>query len=121
VRAPLALLAFAAGLCARAHAPARAPAYVGQSLPEALRLVCDVDHLAGLGAEANPLELGRKRTAWLGEHVANPDAIELLTLASVKGGREQASMFRACGAEEGIRACPLADSLEADETGALSP
>jgi hypothetical protein len=88
---------------------------------QALTMTCDVDRLGALGPEADPLALGRARSAWLAAHVESPDAIELLTLVSVKGASEQASMLRARAREAGLPRCALADALDADETGALSP
>jgi len=83
--------------------------------------MCEVDARAGLSAEEDPLAIGQKRTAWLGDHIDNPDGIEFRTLVSVKGPEDQAKMIRAKAAELGMKECPLADSIEATSAGGISP
>lgn len=100
---------------------AKAPPSAGQSFPAAVSMICDVDRLAGLAADADPLGTGSKRTAWIAEHVDNPDAIELRTLMSVKPPPEQAKMLRDRAKESGLARCALADALEKGDTGGLSP
>ncbi|MFT3767514.1 MAG: hypothetical protein QM820_18830 [Minicystis sp.] len=100
---------------------AKAPPATGQSFPQALTMICDVDRLAGLEGDADPLGSGPKRSAWLAEHVDNPDAIELKTLMSVKGPADQARMLREHAKEAGVTRCALADALEHSTTGGLSP
>jgi hypothetical protein len=115
-------LALALPLLAAACAPvpeAKAPS--GQTFPAAVSLICDVDHLAGLAGDADPLGAGAKRTAWIADHVDNPDAIELRTLMSVKGPADQARMLRDRAKEAGVARCALADALEKGDTGGLSP
>lgn len=126
MNARAAALVLAAPLLACAPAPRapapRAPAPPpSQSFAEALRLVCDVDRAAGLAPSDDPLALGRARSAWVAAHVENPDAIELVTIASVKGATEQASLLREKARYEGLGRCALADAVEADEAGALAP
>ena len=99
----------------------RAAEAPGQSFAVAVAMMCDVDRQAGLSAEADPLGVGAKRTAWITDKVDNPDAIELRTYLSVKGAAEQARMLRARASGCGVGACALADSLEKNETGGLSP
>lgn len=118
--AALAALPLLAAACGAVPA-AQAPPAGGQSFPQALTMICDVDRLAGVVAEADALGAGGKRTAWLSDHVDNPDAIELKTLMSVKGPPEQAKMLRARATEAGVTKCALADVLEKSELGGLSP
>ena len=119
--APLALLVLLVLVgCASQAAPPAAPE-TGQSFPEALKMVCNVDALAGLSDEQDPLTIGQARTAWITEHVENPDGIELRTLVSVKGAEEQAKTIREKAKEVGIEKCPLADSIENAGAGGLSP
>lgn len=113
-------LALALPACTSTPEP-RAPEPPGQSFPAAVAMMCDVDRQAGLSAEADPLGIGAKRTAWITEKVDNPDAIELRTLLSVKGATEQARMLRQHAKGCGVGSCALADSLEKNETGGLSP
>ncbi|MDI1479502.1 hypothetical protein [Polyangium sp. y55x31] len=104
----------------RAPEPA-APAQTGQTFADAVKLMCEVDQRAGLTAEEDPLAIGQQRTAWLADHIENPDGIEFRTLVSVKGPEEQAQMIRAKAKEIGMEKCPLADSIEATSAGGLSP
>jgi hypothetical protein len=116
------VLAIALPILAVACAPeAKAPQPSGQSLPEALTVMCDVDRLASIQSDADPLGAGAKRTAWVNEHVENPDGIELRTLMSVKGASEQAEMLRARAKAAGITRCALADALEKSGVGGLAP
>src|SRR4051794_16298893 len=77
----------------------------GQTFPAAFTMICDVDRLAGLTADADPLGAGAKRTAWISDHVDNPDAIELRTVLSVKGAGEQAKMLREQAKMLGVPRC----------------
>jgi hypothetical protein len=92
----------------------------GQTFPDAVAKICDVDRLARLGDD-DSLELGLERSAWITEHVDHPEAIEIRVLLSVKGAGEQAEMLRAQARKVGLRSCALADSLEQRGTGGLSP
>ncbi|KYF69800.1 hypothetical protein BE15_01790 [Sorangium cellulosum] len=100
---------------------AKTPASGGQTFPEAVAMMCDVDRLAGLDAEADPISVGQGRSAWLAEHVESPDGIELRTMLSVKGAAEQGGMLRDEARKVGLSRCALADALERDGTGGLSP
>jgi hypothetical protein len=100
---------------------AKTPETSGQSFPQALAMICDVDRLAGIEAAADPVAIGGKRTAWIAEKVDNPDAIELRTLLSVKGAQDQARMLREQAKALHVQSCALADSLEREGTGGLSP
>ena len=113
-------LAVALSACVATPGP-RAPEPPGQSFAAAVAMMCDVDRQAGLSADADPLGVGARRTAWITDKVDNPDAIELRTLLSVKGAAEQAQMLRARAKGCGVGACALADSLEKNEAGGLSP
>ena len=114
------LLVLSLPACASRPEP-QAPPSGGQTFPEAVAMMCDVDKLAGLSAEADPLGIGQSRTDWITQHVDNPDAIELRTLLSVKGATEQSGMLRDKAKQVGQKSCTLADSLEKEETGGLSP
>ncbi|WP_437523042.1 hypothetical protein WME79_33165 [Sorangium sp. So ce726] len=119
---PLLPLLLPAFLSACSSAPeAKAPAPGGQTFPEAVAMMCDVDRRAGLDPEADPISVGQMRSAWITEHVESPDGIELRTMLSVKGAAEQGAMLREEAKKAGLARCALADSLEADGTGGLSP
>ncbi|WP_437808443.1 hypothetical protein [Sorangium sp. So ce1078] len=119
---PLFRLLLLSFLSACGPAPeANAPAPGGQTLPEAVTMMCDVDRRAGLDPEADPISVGQMRSAWIAEHVTNPDGIELRTMLSVKGAAEQGAMLRAEAKKTGLARCALADTLEEDGTGGLSP
>jgi hypothetical protein len=92
-----------------------------RAFASALEKMCDVDRQAGLQADAEPLGVGAKRTAWITENVGNPDVIELRTLMSVKGAAEQATMLRARVKEAGLPGCALAETLARTGEGGLSP
>lgn len=121
LHALLALLPLTPLLACGPMPDAKAPAPTGQTFPQAVAMMCDVDKLAGTSADADPLGVGQKRSEWLGEHVENPDGIELRTLLSVKGAAEQGQMLRAKAKTVGLPACALADALEKDGAGGLSP
>lgn len=116
--ATLALISLAA--CAATPAP-KPPADACQPFAAAVGMICDVDRLGAIPAEADPLGAGPKRSAWIAQHVDNPDAIELRTLMSVKGAGEQAKMLREHAKEAGVARCALADALEQTGMGGLSP
>ncbi|WP_437606140.1 hypothetical protein WMF20_34705 [Sorangium sp. So ce834] len=101
------------------EAKTKAPA--GQTFPEAVAMMCDVDGRAGLDAEGDPISVGQMRSAWIAEHVTNPDGIELRTMLSVKGAAEQGAMLREEAQRAGLTRCALAASLAEDGTGGLSP
>ncbi|UQA60675.1 hypothetical protein [Polyangium aurulentum] len=106
--------------CSSSAPPPAAPT-TGQTFTDAMKMMCDIDRLAGLSAEEDPLAIGQKRSEWLAERIDNPDGIEFRTIVSVKGPDDQAKAIRAKAKEVGIAACPLADSIEASSTGGLSP
>jgi len=83
--------------------------------------MCDVDRLAGLSADEDPLGIGGRRTAWLADRIDNPDGIELKTYLSVKGAADQARMLRQSAKEAGLARCALAESLDTQQSGGLSP
>jgi hypothetical protein len=119
-RSATCLVLLAAAGC-NAPPPAAPPQPVGQTFPQAVSMMCDVDRLAGLAPEEDPIGAGTQRTAWIQTHVENPDAIELRTYMSVKGAAEQAEMLRCNAKEVGLKSCRLADSLEQHAAGGLSP
>jgi hypothetical protein len=94
---------------------AQEPEYRGQSHAAAMSLICDVDRLAGLSAELDPIEIGQRRHDWLSERVKNPDAIYFRVVMRTKSGPEQAAMLRNEARVAGLRRCPLADSVERGE------
>lgn len=118
--AALALSSLTACACATTPAP-KPPADACQPFAAAVGMICDVDRLGAIAADADPLAAGPKRSAWIAQHVDNPDAIELRTLMSVKGAGEQAKMLREHAKEVGVARCALADSLEHTGMGGLSP
>ena len=91
---------------------AEEPGYAGQSHATAMTLICDVDRLAGLSAELDPIEIGQRRHDWLSERVKNPDAIYFRVVMRTKSGAEQAAMLRNEARVAGLPSCPLADSVE---------
>lgn len=115
---PVLLLALPA--CAATPEP-RLPEPERKAFSAAVATMCDVDRLAGLSADADPLGVGAARTAWITANVDNPDSIELRTLLSVKGPVDQACMLRDQARELGITRCALADTLEKTGVGGLSP
>ena len=99
----------------------RMPEPERRAFSAAVATMCDVDHLAGLSADADPLGVGVARTAWITANVDNPDSIELRTLLSVKGAAGQAGMLRDQAKELGLARCALADTLEKTGVGGISP
>jgi hypothetical protein len=99
----------------------KAPTADDRALAAAVARMCDVDRQAGLSADADPLAIGPKRTAWIAANVDHPDVIELRTLMSVKGAADQASMLRDRAQALGLASCPLADTLARTNEGGLSP
>jgi len=117
----LALLG-ALGGCAGTPDITKAPAPEGgQSYAQALEAMCDVDRRAGLSSEEDPITIGQRRSAWIADHVENPDGIYLRTMISVKGPEEQAVAMRAEARKVGIGRCALADAIERDGAGGISP
>ena len=117
---PLLALASLLSACSSMPEP-KAPAEDQKRFAAAVATMCDVDRLAGLTPDADPLGIGTKRTAWITEKVDNPDAIELRVLLSVKGASDQGHMLRARAKELGVERCALADTLEKTDVGGLSP
>lgn len=99
----------ASGCGAPAPEP-EAPRY-SQSRCESLELVCNVDTLAGLDAERDPIGVGADRVDWINENVENGDIIEFMTLLRVKTFSEQSEALRIEAAKYGIDSCPLVHSL----------
>ncbi len=119
----LALVAGALTSCVETPDPktAAAEARSRAALADAITRMCDVDRHAGLKADADLLALGLKRSAWINEHVDNPDAIELRTRMSVKGAADQACLLRDKANEVGVTSCALADALATSGEGGLAP
>lgn len=120
---PLGCALVALSLWAACGAPQQpAPAQPqGQSYEEAVKMMCDVDRLAALSPSDDPLGIGQQRTAWISEHVDNPDGIYLRTILSVKPAEEQAAELRNQAKKTGLARCALADSLDETGTGGISP
>ena len=106
--------------CGGSEPPPEAPT-PGPAYRQAIEIICDVDRRAGLSDEEAPLEIGQKRSAWIAEHVEEPDAIYFRTMLSVKGPQEQSRMLRDEARKVGVARCALADSLQRDGTGGISP
>ncbi len=106
--------------CVASREP-RLPEPERRAFSAAVASMCDVDRLAGLSADSDPLGVGVARTAWITANVDNPDSIELRTLLSVKGPVEQAGMLRDQAKELGLPRCALADTLEKTGVGGISP
>lgn len=100
---------------------AKPPPAPAQPFPQAITMMCDVDRLGAITPEGEALGPGGKRTAWIADHVDNPEAIELRTQMSVKGAAEQGKMLRARAEEAGVKGCALADALEQSGAGGLAP
>ncbi len=96
-------------------------AHAGQSYLDAIQSICDVDRLASITADDDPLSAGAKRSAWIQQHVENPDGIYLRTMLSVKGAGDQATALREEAKGVGLARCALADEIEKSGAGGLSP
>lgn len=91
--------------------PPRAPPREAQSYDEAVRIMCEVDTLAGVDPE-EPLDAEAKRSEYLVEHVKNSDGIYLLTLFRASDPRGQASLLGDAVRETACRSCPLLATLQ---------
>jgi len=90
--------------------PPRAPPREAQSYGEAVRILCDVDTLAGVDPD-DPLETEAKRSDYLVEHVKNSDGIYLLTLFRTSDPRGQASLLDEAARATACQSCPLLATL----------
>lgn len=115
------LLLSLAGCGVAAQPPPEAPAANQQSFAEAVKMLCDVDALAGLSADEDLLAVGQKRSEWLAEKIENPDGIYLKTMLSVKGAEDQAAAMREEARKVGLPRCALAESIDEHAAGGLSP
>jgi hypothetical protein len=113
------LLAVIGAGCAQRVEP-QTPDPSGQTYAQAIAMICDVDRLAGL-SDDDPLSLGQRRSAWLGEHVNNADGIYFRTTLSVKGADDQAKALRDEARRVALEKCGLADSIEQQGAGGISP
>ena len=100
--------------------PPRAPPREAQSYGEAVRLMCEVDTLAGVDPE-DPLDTEAKRADYLVEHVKNSDGIYLLTLFRTSDPRGQASLLDEAARETQCSSCPLIAVLRASATDSPAP
>jgi hypothetical protein len=115
-----ALLVWISGCAGAAQAPPPELAET-QSFADAIKMLCDVDKLAGLSADDDLLGVGQKRSEWLADKIENPDGIYFKTILSVKPAEDQASAMREQAKKVGIERCALADSIEEHATGGISP
>jgi hypothetical protein len=81
-------------------------------MKQAMHLICNVDELAQIEAEKNPIMASQLRSDWLRERIKNPDAIYLNTIWSVKPVEERACEMRDEANSVGISRCELAEKLE---------
>jgi len=75
-------------------------------------MMCDVDKLAKLSPDDNPITLGQQRNDWMAEHVENPDGIYFQTVFSVKTVKDKAALLRKEMKVVGLDRCALVDSLD---------
>lgn len=85
-----------------------------------MRILCDVDRLAGGDAE-DPLGAEAKRTEYLVEHVKNEDGIYLLTLFRTSEPKRQLSLLGEATESTKISSCPLLAALRATVLSDVSP
>ena len=98
--------------CGAAEAQSPPPETQGQTYRQAIELMCDVDKLARLSPDDNPIMLGQQRNDWMAQHVENPDGIFFQTVFSVKTVKDKAGLLRKEIKVVGLERCALADSLE---------
>jgi hypothetical protein len=91
---------------------AKEPVYKGQSYPQAIQTMCNVDELAGIAGEGDPIEKSRKRADFLKERVENPDAVYMYTIFRVEDPTAQAVTLRREACNTGLERCALADTLD---------
>lgn len=103
------MLALVVVACA-SEPPPRAPPREAQSYGEAVRIMCEVDTLAGVDPE-DPLDAEAKRSEYLVEHVKNSDGIYLLTLFRTSDPRGQASLLDEAARDTACQSCPLLATL----------
>jgi hypothetical protein len=82
----------------------------GQTYRQAVERICNVDTLASVSMDEDPIAGDVRRFGWLEENVDNPDGIFLRTVLSVKAPAERCSMLREAMREVGVQRCPLADT-----------
>jgi hypothetical protein len=98
--------------CGAAEAQGPPPETQGQTYRQAIELMCDVDKLARLSPDDNPITLGQQRNDWMAAHVENPDGIFFQTVLSVKTAKDKAALLRKEIHVVGLDRCALVDSLE---------
>jgi hypothetical protein len=113
----LCLLIASAG-CAASETKVACPEKQAHDL--AVKTICFVDEQVAYADDEPPLDRSRKRSQWL-DAVANPEAIYLKTMLSVKPSSEQSRALRQEARDAELASCPLADEIERDELSALSP
>lgn len=113
----LCLMLVAAG-CAASETKVACPEKEAHDL--AVKTICFVDQQVAYGEDEAPMDRSRKRSQFLDE-VANPEAIYLKTMLSVKPSSEQSQTLREAARDAKLASCPLADEIERDELSALAP
>lgn len=93
-----------------AQTPSTTPAFA-----EGMRRLCDVDRLAGLDPDLDPVSTEGERYERALAHVEDPDVIELVTLMRVRSDAERVQMLRENAGRANIQSCSLADTLAAIE------
>lgn len=88
-----------------------------QSYDDAIRVFCNVDQLAGLSAEDDPIGVSQQRQEWLERRIQHPDVIYLRTILRIQAPEAQVRELNAAASKAGLRTCPLAESVQ--EHGAL--
>lgn len=99
--------------CAPSRPPAE-PQETGQTFVQAMTIMCNVDRIASIDPNDDPIGAEQKRADYVRDTVTNGDAVYLRTMWSVEAAAERAKDMREKAAQVGIRRCPLADSLEHD-------
>ncbi len=96
--------------------PPKSPPAEAQSYEAAVRILCDVDRLAGVDAD-DVLDAEAKRTEYLVDHIENGDGIYLLTLFRTRDPQGQVELLGAAVAETKAGECPLLVSLRPVASG----
>jgi hypothetical protein len=84
-----------------------------QPMKEVTELICDVDKLAGITSETDPIEAESNRYDFLSEHITNPDGIYFYTLLRAKDPKEGAKMLSEQAKDVKLQKCDRAAALEA--------
>lgn len=118
MRSCLFCLLIASAGCAASETKVACPEKEAHDL--AVKTICFVDEQVAFEDGEAPLERSRRRSEWL-DAAANPEAIYLKTMLSVKPSSEQSQTLREEARDAKLKSCPLADEIERDELSALAP